>query len=107
MKNTNFKISDDDLEAISCTLSVLPSYDFLDGVSYELASLSTRIIYKLHSHIFPSQNELHLIAVAIDSAQKALRGELVLDEEALNSLRPHSFTINKLSSSFSALLDSE
>ena len=39
----NFKIGADDLKAISCALSVLPSYDFLGDISYELASTALRI----------------------------------------------------------------
>lgn len=59
---------------------------------------------KLNKHEQLNQQELYLIAVSVDSAYKALRGEISVEEEAVSDLRPYLFTINKLQSSLSAIL---
>ena len=65
------------------------------------------IIMKLNKHEQLNQQELYLIAVSVDSAYNALRGEISVEEEAVSELRPYLFTINKLQPSLSAILGSE
>ncbi len=107
MKNINFSFGNDDVTAISCALSVLPSYDFFDSCPSSVIYMPTAVITKLHKHVPLTQRELYIVAVAVDSAYKALRGELSIEEEALSELQPYLFIINKLQPSLSLILDSE
>ena len=50
MKNIKFSLDDNDIKAISCALSVLPSYDFFDSFPPQLISMPTNIILKLHQN---------------------------------------------------------
>lgn len=100
MKTINLSFGNDDISAISHALSVLPSYDFFDSFPPDLVSMPAGVIMKLN------KQELYLIAISIDSAYKALCGEISIEEEAVSELRPYFFTINKLQPSLSLLLDS-
>ena len=107
MKSVNFSFRNDDISAISRALSVLPLYDFFDSFPPNLVFMPTSIIMKLNKHEQLNQQELYLIAISVDSAYKALRGEISVEEEAVSELRPYLFTINKLQPSLSVILDSE
>lgn len=107
MKTVNFSFGNNDISAISHALSVLPAYDFFDSFPPDLVSMPASIIMKLNKHEQFSNQELYLIALSVDSAYKALRGEISVEEEAISELRPYLFTINKLQPSLSAILDSE
>lgn len=107
MKKIHFNLSSDDVKALCCTLEVMPAYDFLENdieadLSLTLASSSGR---KLILHEQLTNRETCFVALAVDCAFKALRGELSLDEEGLSVLRPYMFTINKLHPVFSPLLN--
>lgn len=107
MKKINLSLNNDDRKAISCALSVLPSYDFFDSFPPQLISLPANIILKLNKHERLNNQETYLIAIAVDSAQKALCDEISVEDDAVSELRQYSFTIKKLASSLSPLLDSE
>jgi len=107
MKNINLSFSNEDVKAISCALSALPSYDFFDSFPPNLVSMPVNVIMKLNKHENLNQREFYLVAIAVDSAYKALRGEISIEDEALSELRQYLFTINKLQPPLSVLLDSE
>ena len=107
MKNISLSFNSEDVKAISCTLSVLPSYDAFDSFPPDLIYMPANVIRKLTEQEQLDQRELYLIAVSVDFAYKALRGELTIEDEALSKLRMYFFTINKLHPSFSSLLGSE
>lgn len=107
MKNIKFSLDDNDIKAISCALSVLPSYDFFDSFPPQLISMPTNIILKLHQKQHLDNQSLYLIAIAVDSAYKALRDEITVEQDAVSELRPFLFSINKLFPVFSPLLDDE
>ncbi len=107
LKTVNFSFGNDDISAISHALSALPAYDFFDSFPQNLASMPASVIMKLNKHEHLSQQELYLIAISVDSAYKALRGEISVEDEAVSELRPYFFTINKLQSSLCVLLGSE
>lgn len=52
-----------------------------------------------------SNRESLFVALAIDNAFKALRNEISATDDIVSSLRPYFFTINKLHSVFSPLLE--
>ncbi len=106
MKNLNVSLSDDEIKAISCALSVLPCYDFFDGLPPQLTLLPAEIIMKLNTHKHPNAKETYLVALAIDSAAKALQGEISIKDDAILELRQHSLSIEKLAPLLSPLLDS-
>lgn len=107
MKHLNISLGAGDVEAISCALSVLPDYESYDDFPLSIASLVPGILFKLNDHKSLSGREFRLVAISIDLAYKALRGEISVEQEALSELRPHFFTINKLYPQFSVLLDSD
>ena len=106
MKNIKVSFDSDDIKAVSCALSVLPSYDFFDFLSPDLIMLTQNIILKLQKQQL-DQKALRLIAIAIDSAYKALRGEITVEPDIISELRPYLFTINKLSAVFAPVFDDE
>lgn len=96
MKNS-YALSESDIEAIKVALTVLPSYGFVtpdvaDATFAAVASAATKLI--MHEPLL--YRESFIIALSVDSAYKALRSELDLDEEKLAELRPYFFTYNKL-----------
>lgn len=107
MKSVNFSFGNDDISAISHALSALPAYEAFDSFPPNLVSMPASIIMKLNRHEHLNNQELYLVAVSVDFAYKALRGEISVEEEAISELRPYLFTINKLQPSLSAILDSE
>lgn len=107
MKNIKVSFDSDDIKAVSCALSVLPAYDFFDFLPPKLIAITQTTIFKLHQRKNLDQQALHLIAIAVDSANKALRGEITVDPDAISELRPYLFTINKLASVFAPVFDEE
>ncbi len=107
MKHINFSFDNADVKAISQALSCLPAYDAYDSFPPNLVAMPASVIMKLNCRERLSHQELYLIAIAVDSAHKALRGELIIEDEALRTLRQYFFTINKLQPSLSVLLDPE
>ena len=106
MKNINISFSDSDIKAVSCALSVLPSYSFFDSFPPQLISLPQNIILKLHQKQKLDDQAFYLIAVSVDAAYKAMRDEITVEADAVAELRPHFFSINKLFPLLSPLLDS-
>lgn len=107
MKNLKFNLSDNDIEAITCALKVMPSYGF-ELTEAEANSVYVRcdwIAKKLMIHEPLTSSDTAFIAFAVDNAFKALRGEIIIDDESVISLRPYFFTINKLQPVFSPYLD--
>lgn len=107
MKNFNFNLSDEDVRAITCALEVMPSYGCYDteeeaNAVYMLSASSGK---KLIMHQQLSNRETFYVALAVDNAFKALRGEITVADDAVASLRPYLFTINKLHPVFAPLLD--
>lgn len=106
MKHITYSFSDSDIEAITTSLTLLPSYGFISNDISDMAfSLSASVGIKLISHESLSNHEASLIALSIDCAYKALRDEITIDEESVKKLQPYLFTINKLEPIFSSLLD--
>lgn len=106
MKNTNYSLTPDDISAIVCAVSVLPSYDFsktMDEFS-PVINIASSTMQKLTSQKQLTEQDIYLIAISIDSAYKALRYEINIEPEALSSLKNHLFTINKLFPIFSPVL---
>lgn len=98
MKKLNYSFSSDDIKAITCALEVMPSYGFYEteAEANAIYSLSVSSGQKLISRQPLSNRETYCVAFAIDNAFKALRDEITVDEDAVVSLRPYFFTINKL-----------
>ena len=106
MKTVKYSLSQGDVEAISAALSILPAYDFAIGQNAEvLFSLCASAGSKLISHKPLTNQEMGIVALAIDSAYKALRDEISIDEESKSEIREYLFTYNKLLPVFSPLLD--
>ena len=107
MKKFNFKLSGEDINAIVCALEVMPSYGCYDveDEANSIYALSASSGKKLIMREQLSTRETFYVALAIDNAFKAIRGEITLADDALDSLRPYLFTINKLHQVFSPLLD--
>lgn len=107
MKTLKYSFSHGDVEAILAALSVMPAYGFeddsIDPDSFFQLCQTAGI--KLASHEKPTTQEAYLIAFAIDCACQALRGELLLDEDALGDIKQYLFTYQKLHPVFSPLLD--
>lgn len=107
MKNINFNLSESDVKALCYALEIMPSYGFIEDdaeadLSFALAASSGQ---KLLLHQQLSNREACFVALAVDCAFKALRGEMSISEEELSGLRPYMFTINKLQPIFSPLLN--
>lgn len=107
MKTLKYSFSHGDVEAVLAALSVLPAYGFeddaIDPDSFFL--LCETAGTKLATQQNPTAKETYLIAFAIDCACQALRGELLLDEDALGEIKQYFFTYQKLHPVFSPLLD--
>ena len=92
MYRLNYSFNNSDIKAITAALSVLTAYDFVtDGEIDMLSSLSASVGSKLFFKQFEqiSNRELYVIALAIDSAYKALRNEISIDEESNAELRDY------------------
>lgn len=105
MKNT-YSFSQNDVDAITTALTVLPAYEFFasdiaDAALVVAASAGQKLIKKETL----TKREGTFIALAVDSAYKALRDELTLGSEELARLRPYLFTYNKLQPIFSPFLN--
>ena len=98
MQNT-YLLTQNDVEAITTALTVLPGYDFFSSDIAESAA-GQKLIMKEKL----SQRENAFIALAVDSAYKALRNELNLEGEYLLRLQPYLFVYNKLQPVFSPFL---
>lgn len=107
MKKFNFNLSDDDIRAIVAALEIMPSYEFYetDTELNAACALSASSGEKLLLHKQLDNREGAYVALAIDNAFKALRGEISVDDDSVASLRPYFFTINKLHPVFAPLLD--
>lgn len=94
-----------DVEAITTALTVLPGYDFFSSDIAESAlAVAASAGQKLIMKEKLSQRENAFIALAVDSAYKALRNELNLEGEYLLRLQPYLFVYNKLQPVFSPFL---
>lgn len=94
-----------DVDAISAALAVLPAYDFFATDIAEVAlAVTASAGQKLIMQRNLTKQEGAIIALAVDSATKALRGELRLDSEYLARLQPYLFVYNKLQPVFSPFL---
>ena len=97
MYHLNYSFSASDIKAVTAALSVLTEYDLL-------SSLAMSLIAKLNFSgrlDQMSNRESYVIALAIDSAYRALKNEYELDEESKAELRDYIFTYNKLEPLFS------
>lgn len=104
MQNT-YLLTQNDVEAITTALAVLPGYDFFSSDIAESAlAVAASAGQKLIMKEKLSQRENAFIALAVDSAYKALRNELNLEGEYLLRLQPYLFVYNKLQPVFSPFL---
>ena len=106
MNNLKYSFSENDVKAITAALEILPSYDFvsenkIDMFSILCASAGSKLIF--HNQL--TNREMYVVALAIDSAYKALRNELSICPEESNVIRDYMFVYNKLQPIFSPLLD--
>jgi hypothetical protein len=105
----NYSFSASDIKAVTAALSVLTEYDFVTDAEIDmLSSLAMSLIAKLNFSgrlDQMSNRESYVIALAIDSAYRALKNEYELDEESKAELRDYIFTYNKLEPLFSPLLE--
>ena len=101
--NLTYSFSAADVEAITEALVVLPEYEFAEGreIPFCISAGSALI-----NHTPLPAGDAYVIALAIDSAYKALRNEITLSDEYKEALRDYVFTNNKLEPIFSPLLDS-
>ncbi len=104
MKIKNYQMSKSDVRAISSALSVLPSYEFFATMPTQMTCLPLVVIEKLEKKCQLKEQDIYIIAIAVDSAYKALRNEISFDESILSELQPHMFTINKLFPVFAEIL---
>lgn len=109
MYHLNYSFSASDIKAVTAALSVLTEYDFVTDAEIDmLSSLAMSLIAKLNFSgrlDQMSNRESYVIALAIDSAYRALKNEYELDEESKAELRDYIFTYNKLEPLFSPLLE--
>lgn len=104
MKPKQYSLSDSDVNAITTALSILPSYELISDEDFQsIYSLCTSAGIKLIEHNPLSEDETKIVLLAVDFADKALRGEVYIDNEQLDELREYLFTYNKLLSNFKAL----
>lgn len=100
MYHLNYSFSASDIKAVTAALSVLTEYDFVTDAEIDmLSSLAMSLIAKLNFSgrlDQMSNRESYVIALAIDSAYRALKNEYELDEESKAELRDYIFTYNKL-----------
>lgn len=108
MKNS-YELSKGDIDAITAALAILPAYDFAKYQNPDaLFAVCTSAGSKLINHKQLTEQELGVVAISIDSAYKALRNEITLnDENAKSQIRKFIFTYNKLLPLFSPFLDNE
>lgn len=101
----NYSFTKNDVDAITAALTIIPAYDFFASDIAEAAlAVTASAGRKLIMQEKLTKREGALIALAVDSAYKALRNELSLGNEELALLRPYLFTYNKLQPIFSSLL---
>ena len=85
MYHLNYSFSASDIKAVTAALSVLTEYDFVTDAEIDmLSSLAMSLIAKLNFSgrlDQMSNRESYVIALAIDSAYRALKNEYELDEE--------------------------
>lgn len=104
MKPKQYSLSDSNVNAITTALSILPSYELISDEDFQsIYSLCTSAGIKLIEHNPLSEEETKIVLLAVDFADKALRGEVYIDNDQLDALREYLFTYNKLLSNFKAL----
>lgn len=104
MKPKQYSLSDSNVNAITTALSILPSYELISDEDFQsIYSLCTSAGIKLIEHNPLSEEETKIVLLAVDFADKALRGEVYIDNDQLDELREYLFTYNKLLSNFKAL----
>lgn len=104
MKPKQYSLSDSNVNAITTALSILPSYELISDEDFQsIYSLCTSAGIKLIEHNPLSEEEAKIVLLAVDFADKALRGEVYIDNDQLDALREYLFTYNKLLSNFKAL----
>ena len=100
-----YSFTQNDVDAITTALTVLPAYDFfVSDIAEAALAVTASAGRKLIMQEKLTKQEGAIIALAVDSAYKALRNELALDSEELARLRPYLFTYNKLQPIFLSLL---
>lgn len=104
MKPKQYSLSDSNVNAITTALSILPSYELISDEDFQsIYSLCTSAGIKLIEHNPLSEEETKIVLLAVDFADKALRGEVYIDNDQLDALREYLFTYNKLLSNFKTL----
>ena len=101
----NYSFTQNDVDAITTALSVLPAYEFFASDIAEAAlAVTASAGRKLIMQEQLTHREGAFVALAIDNACKALRSEVNLDSEYLLRLQPYIFVYNKLQPVFLPLL---
>lgn len=109
MKHFNYSFTNNDIETLLITLSVLPNIE-IDDVSEVQQNINDRCCFsaidKLSAHdanFHP--NEIRVMAVSLMISDQILRNEFVTSQEIKSELSKYMFTINKLLPIFSAAFD--
>lgn len=102
MSNPRFLLSESDVKTILLCLELLPCYNFMaSDIADASFMLSASAGQKLIMNEQLSSREAGIVALAVDSAYKALRGEIAVSASTVEKLRPYFFSINKLRPVFS------
>lgn len=108
MKHLSYALSDSDIEAILFAFSILPSIDIEQSeaqasINYQCCRSATEKLCNRETNITP--NELRIIYAALQAVQFICRGELYSSPETKKQCMNYLFTVNKLISVLSPLLE--
>lgn len=103
MKNIKYSFSDADIEAITFSLSILPSLGLVDNetqanINYQLCVSAGLKLIKHDANISP--NEFRVILASLQAVQLINKNELSVDAETKKQCACYLFTVNKLVSVF-------
>ena len=102
MNNPHFSLSESDVKTVLLSLELLPDYGFIAPDTADASfMLSASAGQKLIMNERLNNREAGIVSLAVDSAYKALRGEITVNPSTVEKLRPYFFSINKLRPVFS------
>lgn len=107
MKNFNYSLSNDDCSAIVCAFDALPELltELEVTEASAISNIATSTFQKLLKHLSLNQQDIILIATLVDFSYDALCGKVSINPDTFDALKGHMFTINKLHTIFSPLLN--
>lgn len=108
MKKISYTFSKGDVDALTCTLSLLPLVEFDEIPEYQQKINDTcclSAIQKLKTHQNFEPNELKVIALSLIVADLILKNQLEVDISLKNQYAPYLFSINHLLPVFRSVFD--